>query len=741
MTSYYLRLPLILLATLLCSSTVLSQQFTADNIAKFIVDGKELSNPFAGGLNAPQFSNADLNNDGLMDVLIFDRIGSVIIPMLREGDGFTFDPSFAANFPAIDNFLLMLDYNKDGIEDIFCFSVEPGIPGVSVFKGKYTDGVIDFDIVDSPNFAPAVLEFQLDNGSFSNIAVLNSDIPSFEDIDGDGDIDIITFNFLGGYVEWYQNFTLERGGSIDDFEFVRVDDCYGGFFESGLTEEVELSPDPDGCANTFAPDNVTTRHAGSTVLNIDHDGDGDFELLLGDLAFNNITLLENAGEPDDAWFNRQIISYPDMASEPVDIPIFPGAFYLDIDGDNVKDFVSAPNNINNALDINNVWYYKNTGETDMPLFELESKNLFGSEMLDLGTIASPAFADVNGDDLLDLVVGTETTFVTGGEKDARLYLFLNEGSATEPTFELVDENWLDFQRFNSLAFDFIPTFADLDADGDLDLYVGETNGSIFEVINTAGPGAAMTFGQIVPSFDSLDVGKISAPTFYDADKDGLLDLIIGERNGNINFMKNIGTSTDPAFNPDLEAPENSEFYGQIDTRIFPFIVGHSKPVFLETEDGTVLITGTVHGALQMYQVSNEVESAFTLLDDELGDIRIGEQVAPSFVDINNDGFYEAFIGNRRGGLSGFRTDIKAPTVSTNSVQNNLDIKLVSNLVTDLLRVQDKVTVSMTVFSILGQELIAPAFGNELNVSNLGAGVYFVLMEKDGKQSTHKFVKM
>ena len=719
-----------------------AQQFTAENIAEFIVDGEQLANPFAGGLNAPQFSNADLNNDGIMDVLIFDRIGSAIIPMLRNGDGFTFDPSFVDNFPEIDNFLLMLDYNADGIEDIFCFSVEPGIPGISVFKGKYTDDKIDFDIIDSPNFDPAVLEFQTNNGSFTNIAVLNTDIPSIEDIDSDGDMDIVTFNFLGGFVEYYRNFTLERGGSIEDFEFVKVDDCYGGFFESGFTEEVELPEDEDDCANEFAPDVVSARHAGSTLLNIDHDGDGDFELLLGDLAFDNITLLENAGEPNDAYFNRQILFYPDMASEPVVMPVFPAAFYLDVDGDNVKDFVAAPNNINNAFDINNVWYYKNSGEDDMPFLELESKNLFGSEMVDLGTITSPTFADVNGDNLQDLVIGTETTFVPGGEKDARLYLFLNVGTTTEPVFELTDENWLDFQRFNSLAFDFVPTFADLDSDGDLDLYVGETNGSIFQVINNAGPGQAMEFGQIIPSFQGIDIGKISAPIFYDADNDGLLDLIVGERNGNINFLKNVGSSTNPVFNPDLESPNNTESYGQIDTRIPPFIVGYSKPIFLETEDGDVLITGTGHGALQMYGLSTNVESEFPLLNEALGNTRVGVQIAPAFVDINNDGFYEAFIGNKRGGLSGFSTDIKsAPTVSTNETITKDEIRLVSNLVNDIVELQEIFPVKMQVFSTLGQEVIPSTIGRELNVSNLSAGIYFILLEKDGVQSTQKFIKM
>lgn len=724
--------------------TLNAQEFIAENIAAFIVDSITLRNPLAGGFNAPQFSNVDLNDDGLLDVVVFDRIGSAIIPMIRVSDGFIFDPSFGENFPVVDNFMLMLDYNADGIEDIFSYSISPGIPGISVFKGKYTDGKIDFDLVDPPNYPYQVLEFQLSNGSFANIAVANIDIPSFEDIDGDGDIDIVTFNNNGGgHIEYYKNFTLERGGSIDDFDFVKVDDCYGGVFETGLSVEIELPEKKGDCASSLLSNTSTHAiHAGSTLLNIDHDADGDFELLLGDASLDNITLLENAGSPSNAFFNRQIFYYPDMASEAVEIQIFPGAFYLDIDGDNVRDLVSAPNNTNGSFDIDNVWFYKNTGLDNDPTFELETKSLFASEMLDLGTTASPTFADVNGDNLIDLIIGTETTFLPNAVKDARLYLFLNVGSPTNPIFELVDRNWLDFQRFNSVTFNFSPTFADLDADGDLDLYVGTEDGSIFEVINSAGPGQAMEFGQIKPNFESLDIGQFAVPTFYDADNDGILDLIIGEKNGNINFLKNIGSITEPSFSSDLESPNNTEAYGQIDTRIPGFTTGISKPTFIATENGDVLITGTRHGALQMYDVDFNPVGEFAFLDQTLGNIRVGAEVAPAFIDINSDGFYEAFIGNRRGGLSGFKTDIRVPKpLSTEQTPIEPEIKLVSNLVRDKVEIKEVSPLKMSVYSLLGQEVISATLGNELIVSYLPAGVYFILLEKEGLQITRKFVKL
>ena len=719
-----------------------AQEFVAEDIAAFRVNGVDLSSPFAGGLNSAQFSNVDFNEDGETDVLIFDRIGSAIIPMIRENGAYRFDPSFVQNFPDIENFLLMKDYNDDGIADIFCYSTEPGVGGISVYRGKYTNGIIDFDIVTDPDYPFQVLSFRQSNGADVNINVLNSDIPSIEDVDGDGDLDVITFNFLGGFVEYYQNLTLEQGGDINAFNFILADNCYGGIFESGLTEEIEL-PDFEGdCANNFAPDVVSTRHAGSTVLSLDYDGDGDYELLLGDLAFNNITLLVNSATTTTAYFDQQILRYPNQASEAVDIPIFPSAFYVDIDGDGIRDFVASPNNINNTLDTeNNVWYYRNSGADNNPDLELTSKNLFGENMIDVGTIASPTYADVNADGLLDLVIGSETRFAEGGEKDGRLYLYLNVGSATEPIFELEDTNWLDFQRFNSLAFNFNPTFADLDSDGDLDLYVGEANGTIFQVINNGGQGRPMDFGNIIPNYLELDPGQISSPTFYDVDNDGLLDLVVGERNGNINFYKNTGTSTQPFFNADLEAPENSDFFGQIDTRIFGFNVGHSKPHFVETENGTALIVGTAHGALQMYELNDDIESEFTLLDESMGNLRIGEQIDVAFEDINNDGFYEVLVGNRRGGISGFSTDIRAVTTSSTPNPAREMISLLSTLVRDRIQLKNPINTDFMVYSTLGQLVLSNKNTTSIDVSGLTPGIYFVILERNGIQYTEKFVKM
>ena len=740
MIAKIIRFYLIVIMTAFFTIGLLAQTFVQENVAGIIIDSEEVLDPFVGGLNSPQISNADFNNDGIMDVMVFDRIGGALIPLISDGEEYIFDPSFVENFPVIENFLLMKDYNNDGIEDIFAYSVDPFASGISVFKGKYVNDRLEFDLVTSKHSDSLALPFQLASGSFSNIAVLNTDIPSIEDIDGDGDLDIVTFNFLGGSVEYYQNLVLERGESLDNFFFVKAEDCYGGIFESGFSQEIALPEFEGDCASGLQEGSVSTRHAGSTCLSIDYDADGDFELLLGDLQFNNITLLENGGDEMDAFFNMQILEYPDVGGEPVDIPIFPGAFYADIDGDEIRDFIAAPNNINNAFDVNNVWFYKNNGADDLPSLDLVKKDLFVENMLDLGTGTSPTFADVNGDDLLDMVIGTETTFVPGGDRDGRLYLFLNVGSKTNPNFELVDDNWLDFQRFNNDAFQFSPTFADLDQDGDLDLYVGERNGNIYHAENIAGPNAPMEFGFVIPNYLDLDVGQISSPIFYDYDKDGLLDLIVGTRNGNVVYYRNIGTASTPHFDYELSASTNNDFFGQIDTRIPGVITSHSKLDLISIDGKDFLVIGTIYGDLRLYEIGADPNAEFALVDTTLGFIRVGSQVDPAFADIDDDGLLEVLVGNKRGGLSSFSTDISALPVSTSPIISAADIQLRSNLVRDVISTDRDMLVSMHVFNTVGQLVHSGQNVSQLNVSNLLPGIYFVKLDHGGQSNTVKFVK-
>jgi len=89
-----------------------------------------------------------------------------------------------------------------------------------------------------------------------------------------------------------------------------------------------------------------------------------------------------------------------------------------------------------------------------------------------------------------------------------------------------------------------PTFADIDNDGDFDLFVGEFDGNINFYRNT-GTASNPIFALETKNFASIDVGDFSTPTFTDIDNDGDFDLFVGELDGNINFYRNDGTATNP----------------------------------------------------------------------------------------------------------------------------------------------------------------------------------------------------
>ena len=104
--------------------------------------------PWAGGYNAPQFSNIDLNRDGITDLISFDRQGDKLIPYIHLPDSgrWIIDWSYLSVFPAIVDWVLIMDYNHDGVEDIFTSSSEAGIPGISVYKGSFENGVWSFTL-------------------------------------------------------------------------------------------------------------------------------------------------------------------------------------------------------------------------------------------------------------------------------------------------------------------------------------------------------------------------------------------------------------------------------------------------------------------------------------------------------------------------------------------------------------------------------------------------------------------
>ena len=627
-------------------------------------DGQKLELGLAGGMNLPQFSEVDLDHDGINDLFVFDKEGNAISAFKNMGVTgsiqYEYAPELLEYFPKLFKWCLMVDYNKDGAPDIFAYPSQPGVAGVEVRKGHWEGNKLAFEKLSfGQNFD--VLYYPSSTGSLVNLYVSSIDIPAIIDVDNDGDTDILTFASNGGYVLYFRNFSQEMGYGADTLIFKNVDQCWGKFYESGISTAITLSDNPNACAENFqgGSGHVGNRHAGSTLLALDIDEDGDKELFLGDVSYNNVVLLTNTGTESSAYMTDQDTLFP--SNSPIDIQLFPGIFAVDIDNDGDKDIISAPNDQSFSVTKENAWFYENKGSTSSPQFEFILNDFLVGEMLDLGKGAHPALADIDGDGLLDLIVGNETFFFENGDLDSRLFLYKNIGNEWQPKFELIDTDYLGLQAQSQEHWNLTPSFGDLDGDGDLDLLVGEFLGEMYYFENLAGEGQPMSFAAPIFPYKNIDVGIGAAPFMVDVDEDGLVDILIGERNGNVNFIKNVGSSGSPDFNSDHEISPNNPFWGGIDTRVIGSVAGYSVPRMWKENGVFRLFCGSESGQIFEYKdIESNLNSNFSKVTEDFGKLRIGGRGYPVFWDLNNDGLRELVIGNLRGGLNAFHTDLPQP---------------------------------------------------------------------------------
>ena len=92
-----------------------------DTTLKIHENGTYFNSAFSGGINSGQFSEVDLNLDGIMDLVVFDKSGNKIIPYLNNNGNYIYAPAYRNNFPNIHDWMLVADYNCDGKNDTFHF--------------------------------------------------------------------------------------------------------------------------------------------------------------------------------------------------------------------------------------------------------------------------------------------------------------------------------------------------------------------------------------------------------------------------------------------------------------------------------------------------------------------------------------------------------------------------------------------------------------------------------------------
>ena len=431
---------------------------------------------WAGGINAAQYGTIHLNGDSLLDLFIFDRTTNRISTFINSGTDYQYDPQYEYLFPSnLNGWVVLADYNCDGKQDIFTNTTF----GLKVYKNSTVDQ-LSFELQEDPLLTES-------GGQMVNLQVSSSDIPAISDIDGDGDLDILTFKFAtGNSVEYHQNQTIENNGNCEQLQFKLVNSSWGDFQECSCGEYAfgESCNDLGG----------RVQHSGGkALLAFDQDHDGAMDLVFGDEFCTNIAFMKNRGDADNALFTDASLNFPN-STDPIDFWIFPGMFLEDVNFDGRKDLLASPAVFDNfALGVDfrhSSHLYLNDAVTGSEAFSVFQTDEFLQEsMIELGENAVPVFLDVDGDSDQDMIVGHRGNSV-GAVYSAGFHLYENKGNSQQAILEFSTEDYLEL--FDSNLNTLKPSSADLDGDGRTDLLFSAADGSgqtkIYYFLNSSNQG-------------------------------------------------------------------------------------------------------------------------------------------------------------------------------------------------------------------------------------------------------------
>lgn len=593
----------------------------------FYRQGRELPYALTGGLEAPQFAAMHLNSDGQADLLVFDRVGAKALPFLAratpQGIQYDYAPAYEADLPPLSQMAKVLDINCDGLADLLTTEALGSAADVAVkayLRQPTADGSLSFQ----------AQRLQLFNSPGDTLVRIHAfDLPAFSDINGDGLPDLLYIPRGGTHIHYYENISLQAG-DCSSLAFELRDDCWGlaaytleGAFELYACEPGRL-PGISGCA-------------GSAMLLLDDDSDGDQDLLFSGLYDFHIQLLINGGNAHEAELSSSSVDWLNGGQALLE---FPAPYLLDLEGNGGADLIVATNRINGvgfSPDGANVYHFrKDAGDGS---WNLRSEQFMVGEMADHGFRSSPAAYDVDEDGLPDLLIAYNAPHPIYGYT-SRIALYLNTGTADEPAFTLENEDFGMLSIHNLKGIH--PVVGDLTGDGIPELVLGLEDGSLRAYTNSQ--SAFFQYFPMAPDpLAGVRLYGYARPQLIDADDNGTLDLLCGARDGTMAWIENTGNAAAPQF-----VMREDTLGGVLPEGYFQ----ECSPFFVKQENGSFLVYyGQQNGRISLYR--GRLGEAFELQEPHLPGVDVGEGATLTLYDLNADGEPELIVGNKRGGIEIF----------------------------------------------------------------------------------------
>ncbi|MCB0596751.1 MAG: T9SS type A sorting domain-containing protein [Lewinellaceae bacterium] len=597
--------------------------------------GRELSYALTGGLEAPQFSRIDLNGDEFGDLLVFDRVGAKALPFVAvaapEGMRYRYAPAYEAALPPLSQMAKVIDLNCDGLGDLLT-TEELGSAADVALKVYLRQPAAGGSLVFQAQ------RLQLYNSLNDTLIRIHAfDLPAVADINGDELPDLLYIPRGGTQIQYYENISLQTG-DCSSLAFELRDDCWGGatYTLEGAFELYACEPgrfvSASGCA-------------GSAMLLLDDDGDGDQDLLFSGIYDFHIQLLANGGDAQQAELSSSSIDWLNGGAALME---FPAPYLLDLEEDGRADLIAATNRINGVGYSpygKDVYHFrKDNGDGS---WNLQSSRFMVKDMIDPGFRSSPAVYDVNEDGLPDLLIAYNSAHPIYGYT-SRIALYLNTGSPAEPAFALSAEDFGLLSIYNLKSIH--PAMGDLNGDGVPELVLGVEDGRLLVFTNSQ--SALSNYFPMEPNpLAEVALYGYARPQLIDVDENGTLDLLCGARNGAMAFIENAGSPSAPQFTlvRDTLGGVLPEGYFQ-----------ECSPFFLKQDDGSYFVYyGRLDGKVSLYQ--GRLDEDFTLLAPQLSAIDVGERATVVLHDLNADGMPELLAGNMRGGIEIFEANLLSAT--------------------------------------------------------------------------------